>query len=206
MRNYRIIIITVLIFIIIFIIGHISNRQYSAQPIKETTIEKPQSSEIMAKQAYSNSKHNFSISVPKGWEIDEGFFGTVVSLKNPKPDYEDEYPFNAGINIFTESSEGTDLQTYEGSGDKLWRAVLPNTRIEDTIKDINGRQVKITSELFTLREIFHVKVLQWITIKDGQAYTLTAFTLESTWDQYKDIIESSLLSFRFNNEDGFKSD
>ena len=45
---------------------------------------------------------------------------------------------------------------------------------------------------------FHLRNMQLVVVKGGQARIVTGTVLESTWNQYKDLIEFSLLTFNLN--------
>jgi len=145
---------------------------------------------------YTNDKEGFSINAPKAWNVDEsGKLGTSVVFLNTKPDKEGANVFDANINVISGPTKGLDLNNYiNGQKKGLPKLFNDYKLVEDRTVDVHGMQGHILGNTFT-QGVFQLRDLQLIVVKDGKAYIITGTALESTWDTYKDLMESSLLTF-----------
>lgn len=159
----------------------------------------PSSVTTLEKQVYSNAKYGFKINAPKGWRVDEsGKSGTLVFFFNNQSDKEAVNQFTANINVTSESAQGLDLDSYtKASKDTLSRLFQNYKLTEDRAVTANGVPARIIGSTFT-QGLYHLRNLQLIVLKGGQAYIVTFTALESTWSKYKSLIESSLLTFKLN--------
>lgn len=169
------------------------------RPTQQQTTPQSSIPGTLEKQAYSNVQHSFKINAPKGWRVDEsGQFGTIVFFLNTETDREGENNFSANINATSESTQGYDLDGYVGATKDLLPKLLQNYKSTDNRRvTANGMPAQIIGGTFA-QGAFHLRNLQLIVVKNEQAYVVTGTVLESTWDQYKDLIESSLLTFAIN--------
>jgi len=153
----------------------------------------------LEEQAYSNVQYGFKINAPKGWRVDEsGQFGTLVIFFNTKTDLEGASPFAANINVISVSAQGLNLNDYADATKEAESEQLQNYKsTEDKTVSVNGTQARIIGGTF-VQGSFHLRNLQLIAVKDEQAYIVTGTALESTWNQYQDLIELSLLTFDLN--------
>ncbi len=155
-------------------------------------------SSSLEQTAYTNSKFGFKINAPKGWRTDEsGQFGTLVFFFNNQTDKEGENQFTTNINVTSESVPGLDLDTYVAATKEMLPKLLQNYRsTEDRpVTTTAGSQARIIGGTF-VQGVFHIKNIQLILIEDSRAYIVTATSLESAWDKHKDLLETSLLTFR----------
>lgn len=191
----------ILTIVVIFIvaIGTIFYFSYQQQTQQKTT-EQNTIPDILEKQVYSNAQYVFQINAPKGWSVDEsGRFGAIVIFFNTKTDKEGVNSFVANINVALKSTEGLDLNDYVNTTkDSLQKSLQDYKSIEDKILNVNGRQARLIGMTSTDEDGFHFRQLQLIVVKSGKAYFVTATVLNSTWNQYKDLVESSLLTFNLN--------
>ncbi len=169
------------------------------QPKQQPTATQTTTPDTLEKQAYSNIQHGFKINPPKGWRVDEsGQFGTLVIFFNTSTDQEGANPFGANINIISESTQGLNLNDYVAATKEALPKLLQNYKsTEDKSVSINGMQAKMIGGTF-IQGVFHLRNFQLIAVKNGKAYIVTGTVLNSTWDTYKDLIESSLLTFELN--------
>jgi len=176
-----------------------SGGQPAPQQAQQQITPQSPTPDTLEKQAYSNTQYGFKISAPKGWRVDDsGQFGTLVFFLNTQTDQEGENPFSANISIISESAQGYDLDSYVSVTKDLLLKLLQNYKSTDNRKvTVSGTQAQIIGGT-VVQGVFHSRNLQLIVIKDGQAYVVTGTVLESTWNQYKDLIESSLLTFELN--------
>ncbi len=116
---------------------------------------------------------------------------------NTKADEEGQNKFAANINITLESTPA-DLNSYVSGAKDTLSKVLQNYQFVDS-RDVTvgSNQAKLISGTF-IQGVFHLKNFQLIVVKNGKAYITTATVLESTLDQYKNLAESSLLTFKLN--------
>jgi len=190
-----------------YLVNKFLNRDTQQESPAQPTSQQPQQQKapqdsipgVLERQPYSNAQYGFKINAPKGWRVDEsGQLGTIVFFLNTKPDQEGGNPFSANINVTTGSTQGYDLDGYVSATKDLLPKVLQNYKSTDNRKvNINGMQAQIIGGTF-MQGVFPLRNLQLIVVKDGQAYVVTGTVLESTWNQYKDLIESSLMTFSLN--------
>jgi len=149
---------------------------------------------------YANSKYGFSLLPPAGWKVNEsGQSGTLVILVNPQVDREGEKKFCANLNVVSEAAQGKDLNAYTRAALKLYPKIIPGYRnLEDReIVTLSGEKARLISGTFT-QDGYRIKNAQLVAVKDGRAWIVTATALESTWEKYRELTESSLLSFEKN--------
>ena len=173
----------------------------SVQPTQQPTAMQNTIPNTLEKQAYLNTQYGFKINMPRGWQPRKGEqHGAIVSFLNPKADQEGANSFSATIGVNSESALTQDINVdnYTKATREVMLHLLQNYKsVEDKAIIINGMPAKIIGSSF-VQNAFHMRTLQLITIKNGKAYTVTGMALESVWDQYKDLIESSLLTFTLN--------
>lgn len=151
--------------------------------------------DTLEKQAYSNAKHNFTIHQPKGWRIDKsGKLGTLAIFFDNKIDKKKTNPFAANINILSESAPGLDLNGYVQASKDATKLLTDVKQTDDKEVSLNGLPARIIGETFT-QGAFHLRNLQLIVVRNNQAYVVTATALQSSWAQYQDLFESSLVTF-----------
>lgn len=159
-------------------------------------------SDISSKnEVYENLQYNFKINYPKGWKINEkGEFGSIVVFFNPNIDQKNNDFFSSNINIVIDDLKESNLEDYVISAKKGLQEFLNNWRlIEEKEVTLNNETIGyIIGGTFTQGN-YYLRNLQLFVEKDGLVFILTGTTLESKWDKYKDIIETSLRSFCFLN-------
>lgn len=150
-------------------------------------------------QTYKNEKYGFKINAPKGWRVDEsGLMGTHVIFFNNNTDYVGSIPFVANINVISESAKGLSLNDYIDNSKEVLLKILKNYKItEDKSVKINGAEAYLIGGTFVMDEL-HLRNSQLIVIKNDKAYVVTGTALESNWDKYKNLFESSLVTFELN--------
>lgn len=155
-------------------------------------------SEKLEQQVYHNAKYGFEMHIPKDWHTDEsGQFDTLVLFMNASVDQEEGNPFTANMNITLESVQNVDLNVYVNAVREMLPKFLQNFKsIEDKTLKVNGTPAHLMSATF-MQGVFHLRNLQLLIIKDEQAFIVTGTVLESTWEHYQELIESSLLTFNF---------
>lgn len=162
---------------------------------QKTNIEKVNSNVTSLDiKPYANSQYGFQMHAPKNWRIDESEVDTVYFI-NTKTNKEGVNSFSANINVSLESSTGLDLNNFTNNAKITLPKSLNNYKaIDDKSVTVNGVETRMISGTF-IHEVYHLRNLQMIVVKNNKAYIVTGTALESTWDQYKDIIESSLMTF-----------
>jgi hypothetical protein len=150
----------------------------------------------LAPTPFVSSKAGFKFSLPKGWKADEsGSFGTLVSVANPESDVDGENKFAANINIVTEAALEVTLDEYlSASKEVLKKSFTDYNLIAERNVDVGGKAGGLLEASYNMG-VYPLRNMQLIVVDNGKAYVLTATTLNSTWDKYKDVFEGSLLSF-----------
>jgi len=175
-----------------------STAQTSQNSAQEATGQNPSAitgNNTSEPQLYTSAKFGFTIHPPKGWTTNESpKSGAMVAFLNPKTD---ENVFHANINISGESTQ-LDLDSYMNTNKTAITKMDPSSKlIEDEKLTVNG----IPAELIggtSKQGQFNLRNMQLYLIKDGKAAIVTGTALESTWEEYKDAIRNSLLTFSLN--------
>lgn len=163
----------------------------TATPIAEAKVD-----DRLESLAYINEKNNFKINGPKGWKSDEsGLLGTLVVFLNPEPDKEGKDPFQANINVITESTQGKNLDDYVKASKEVLPKVLQGYKsTEDKKVTVSGSEGYLIGGTFT-QGVYKLRNYQLVVVKDGQAYIVTATALASTWSKYSEIMLASMMTF-----------
>ena len=157
----------------------------------------PISLDLLDSTPYESTGAGFTIQYPKNWRVDEsGQLGTKVFFFSNTVEKEGVNPFTPNINIVSESTQGIALDTYmQTVKESLPKTLSEYALVEETEVTVNGLPATRMVSTFT-QGAFHIKNMQVILVRNGIAYILTGTTLAGVWDTYKDMIESSLFSFR----------
>jgi hypothetical protein len=149
--------------------------------------------------AFVSKDKSYSLNAPKGWKKDDsGQFGTLVIFTSPKTEMEGKTAFNPNINIVAESVPNVKFDDYmKATKESLAKALTNYKLVEEKDVTISGVPAKILVGTF-VQGTFHIKNIQLGVIKNGKAYIVTATTLESVWNQYASLFETSLMTFKLN--------
>ncbi|MHB0976025.1 MAG: YCF48-related protein [Candidatus Aquicultorales bacterium] len=173
-------------------------------------------------QAYLNTSKGFSIRQPIGWKAEDstvsliaanGEMGQAISdiessggslevmFFNTQPDEPGAVQFSENINVTSGNNRlfggmrDSDLDEFFEAESKE----LPeNMRILESKKVlVNGVKAYLSSMAMT-QDGIPMKAVQLTLIKNGRVYIVTGTALEASWDQYRGVIEASLLTFTVN--------
>lgn len=138
----------------------------------------------LSSQTYSNSKYGFKIDPPQGWTVNEKRGnGVIVGFeKNGEIIY-----------VFSESTNDN-LDSYLKKYEDPSQSPKDFKLISDTAINLNDG----TTARLIAGTTSGMRFVNLITLKNGQAYNIEAGGLELNWDQYKDLIESALMTFSVN--------
>ena len=141
-------------------------------------------------------KRGFKICYPKKWSINEsGLAGTTVVFLNPQADQERNIPFYANFNVLASPSRGFDLDAYINDAKPNLPKIFPNyTLVEDKRITINGKTAHVLGATYMI-DVIKIRNSQSVIVERGNVYIVTATTFQSTWDKYKDLFETSTLTF-----------
>jgi tetratricopeptide (TPR) repeat protein len=147
---------------------------------------------------YTDAQLRFTIQMPKGWTAGKGTDNnrtfTVFLSPSPERDEQGNITFNENINIV---SEMTNLSFDNYFANSKW--ALANLQDYHLIEERNvtlGRiSGKIIEQAFTQNGL-EMRCLQLFAQEGTTVYVITGLNLASKWDNDKDLIEASLMSFR----------
>ena len=146
-------------------------------------------------QPYKNSTEGFEIRPPRGWIVNESM-GALVFFLNSEPDMYDDFPFTANINVVSEPVQDLKLEAYITQELALVWMLVPDYRIlGSTYANINGLEVYFYEHTFTVAGI-PTRGRQMIYVGKSKAFTITATALDAKWNEYSDVFNASLRSFR----------
>ena len=149
---------------------------------------------LLESQPYSNTQHGFTIDQPSGWQIDESQSGAIVVFSSTRNSFAD-------LTVESKSIEqGVTLDDYAEaviSGlPKLDNSALVDNKTVD-LSGVPGRLITVSSMIISDNLKINIIRSMLITVKNDQAYLIMSTIPKSDWDQYKDMMEASLLTFKF---------
>ncbi|HEU5289974.1 MAG TPA: hypothetical protein VFU05_04970 [Cyclobacteriaceae bacterium] len=154
-----------------------------------------------AQQAPANwkvlTKDNYSIQYPVSWDLDQtGYQGTTFVVRSVLTSTQDLFPEN--VNLIIHDLRGTTiyLDKLVKQSESTFQTSLSNFKISESkrLKDTAGEYHKIifTGEQGTTK----LKFVQLLRIKGIKAYVLTFAAEQAQFDNYKEIGEKILNSFK----------
>lgn len=156
-------------------------------------------SDNVSKNAYINRKFGFQITSPENWIVDEGGENdTVVFFLNKEIDDESGYKWQGGINVgvFSGNSGFKLFQIVDSYKQQAQQWSSDLYVIEGMKRSIGGYDAVIVSSTF-VREGHKFRDYRLFVLKGDNVFNISAVVLSSTWDQYREIITESVLSFDF---------
>ena len=151
----------------------------------DTTID----TTLLEAAPYTDKINGFSINQPKGWTKANAGTGVLVAFANP------QFKGNT-ISVLSESTQGLTLKDYVDASLVQLPKQIPGYTFTDK-KDITlgTDPAYVVGGEFTQQGI-NIKNKQYIVVKNGKAYIVTATSTKDNWAPYQKEIESSLNSFR----------
>jgi hypothetical protein len=162
--------------------------------------------QIAGWQTYTNTQYGFEFQYPQGWTIDEsGTLGTIVVFKNPTPVLDKEgNKFYPNINILTRSLKNLGVKNIGEyvSLDKsmVQQYVAKEVKFDPDEKVIlGGGEEGYISGFSGLENNMMVHDMHLMVINDDGVYVISGTTLDSAWNDYKNLFREILTSFKFTN-------
>lgn len=146
---------------------------------------------------YINQKYGFKITSPDGWALDEsGDADTVAYFLSRTVDREDSYQWQVSINIGVKpGNQGFSLDQYMTAYKNQIAQWFPDLQVvTEEKKVINGHESVLISSTYT-NEGHKFRNVQLIMIEGDNAYSVSGTALNSTWEQYKEVLAASVESF-----------
>lgn len=148
---------------------------------------------------YSNTALRLKINYPKEWKSEENnSSGVIVNLYNPVADSDNGNRFATNINIVSENTGNLTVADYVKMSKKVLNESFTN------YSSVSENNITVNSKAGTLIEatyemgVYKLHNLQLFIVSEGKAYVITATTLNSMWNSYKDILNTALNSFELN--------
>jgi hypothetical protein len=145
---------------------------------------------------YINAQKGFSLTVPAGWDIEEGKMNTDLIAVSPEESLEDN--FRENFNILVENLPG------EMSRDEYYKKGLPAFReIAQEFAEHDSGLEKLDGYEFRWDIVSHkmgplrIKVLQYLTVKDKKGYLITFSAADDKFNVYSPMFREIAKSFRF---------
>lgn len=184
----------------------VTQKTTQSQSTQQPATPQKVSANTLSEQAYSDTKHGFKINPPKGWRVDtSGQDGKdLVLFSNFVTDQNGTDVLHSYIDVVSESLQGYSLNDYMNDGKSILSKSQENYKlIEDRSVVVNGLQSRILEGSFEYKQGqsqdgLRFRELRLVTAKGGQVYAVIGVINESVLDQYKNLIESSLLTFNLN--------
>lgn len=150
----------------------------------------------MEYQNYNNQVNGFSMQYPKDWKVEENSSpGIIVNMLNPNPDTDNGNRFAANVNVVSEDTGKLSLADYI----VLSKKVLVNSftdykSVTEKNKTVNGKEAVIIEATYQMG-VYQLHNLQMFIVYNGKAFVVTGTSLNSAWDNYKNILETVISSF-----------
>lgn len=142
-------------------------------------------------------RNNYSIKFPGTWTLDTSHqFGADIFILSPKNADTDIFRENVNVMIQNLSGTGLTLDSYAEISIKQVKAMLNDANILETRRTkVDGKEFHML--LFTGQQgIFKLKTLQIFLIENDSAYVITLTTELHQYDNYNQVGETILNSFR----------
>ena len=172
-------------------------KQPSVTPTPTPFLSPTIQNSLLEPTPFESTSAGFLLTPPKSWRIDtSGQFGTLVFFFSNVTEKEGENPFTPNINVTSESIEGTDLDTYmKAVKEKLPATFTEYKLVEEAKITVNGLPATKIIATFT-QGVYHIQNIQMILIRAGKAYIITGTTLANSWEKDKEVLQSSILTFK----------
>ncbi len=138
-----------------------------------------------------------SIKYPSEWTLDDsGLMGSHLFLFSPLDSINDDFRENVNIMIQDISAYKLTLEDYAKISEEQILKLATNSEI------IESEKVKINNEEFHKliykadQGIYHLKFEQYYWIKNNEAFVITLTCKESEFEEYKQLGEEILNSFK----------
>jgi hypothetical protein len=177
----------------------ISKNMFSGTNYKNNIInpsETSSSGNESKNQTYNNAAYGFSINYPGGWKAEENSTsGVIVNIINSTPDTDNGNRFAANINVVSEDTGTLNLADYVKLSKKVLNDTFTNYKVvtENQIT-INGKDGILTESIYEMGA-YQLHNYQMFIINNSKSYVITATTLDSSWNNYKDVLRTALMSF-----------
>jgi len=138
---------------------------------------------------------DFTISYPRNWTLDQtGKMGTAFVLFSEQINSD----FRNNVNLIVQDLNGLgyDLDKYVTLSEGQVKTMITNSQIIES-KRLRSASGEFQEVVFTGEQgIFHLKWMQRYWVKGAKAFVLTFTASEATYDQYKQVGEKMLESFK----------
>jgi hypothetical protein len=145
----------------------------------------------------SFEKSNFIIQYPSNWDLNEsGQMGTSFILFSPLESEKDIFKENVNLIIQDVSAYDINLDQYTEMSEGQIKKMVSNSNLisSDRVKIDNNEYHKL---LYTGDQgVFHLKFEQYYWLISGKAYVLTLTTELSKYDDFVQVGEKILNSFK----------
>lgn len=142
-------------------------------------------------------KNNYSLKHPADWEVNlEGQMGTDIILFSPVAGEGDLFRENVNVYIEALPNDEIDLATYIGFTEQNIKGFFTNfNMLESVLLEIDSKPVH--KLLYTADQgLYKLTFEQYISLKGDKAYVLTFTSEQNSYEEYKEVGEKILSSFR----------
>lgn len=141
-----------------------------------------------------SSKKGIALKPPAGWVKRDNASEAIDALfLDPKGYTQNGYQFYTNLSVVIENS-ALEIKTYIEASKKELKKNIPNYNlIEEKRATIGGVDAVLMIGAFTQNNQ-KLQNAQLITVKNGQAFVVTATTLAETWKTYESIFNSAFAS------------
>jgi hypothetical protein len=161
--------------------------------IKEVSTLSP----LLNSSPFTNTKHLYTINLPKGWTTDpkKGNYFIDAMFLDSKVDKVGTLEFRTNINTGAVPLKTAGISDLDHcvTAQKLAMLFKNYTSTRDGKEIVHGTEVRIIGGIYDYGE-YHLQNVQLLAVKNGLYYDVTATMLASEWSTHKEATEASLRS------------
>lgn len=146
---------------------------------------------------YTNTDHGLSVNYPKGWQLDEGVRGAIVTFMGP---FDIEEEFFPNLIIMAEELPKYPkftLEDYVAQGKMQIKAMLENSSITDEYNTIIDTLPATAYSYLYDFEGMELAGTQVVFFKDDVAYLIQYTSTVKGYDKYSYSLDLAMSSFKF---------
>lgn len=145
----------------------------------------------------SYSKDGYSIQYPNDWGLEANeTLGTDFFLFSTNNEPQDDFRENINLVSQNVAQFGVDLDGYVQLNFGQIRQMATNFKVERMDKEKEGKNGEHYVLVYTMDQgMYHLKLMQYYWIVNGQAYVLTLTCEQDTFDGYEKVGKEIMASF-----------
>ena len=161
-----------------------------------TAMEKGSENPVWAYERYYSRDYRFSVAFPQGWELANEEDAASLGAISPRAGFNDSFRENALVGSFELTEELSLLEYFSGNleylKDQVPDLVVDNMQMTK-LDGLDAIRLVYTSQI----EGMSYKTIQVFALKEGRGYIVTGMGQEMAYNDYEEIFDGIVKSFRF---------